>query len=661
MQALIIEKAPWARRVVLLGTVAGAALVFSSSFYNVYTAPKLALVFAGISIAAAIRLFEILQGGPRPNYMKMAIPALALLIPLTVSWAFAPYRAWSLFGQSGRFQGLLPYIAVILLGVLVADAFEGRLRELAWVLVGAGAVIGAFAGIQYLGLDPFPLDPADTSREARSTMGNSNFTGGVLGMILPIAVVLAMTEQVLQRRSVTFLSLIVAGLILSFSQGGLAAAAAGLAILFGFMLADKKPRAKMIGVTLAAGIAIGIVLLVTLSIFRFDDSRIPTTIKDRGRYWQQAVAMGSAHPIIGRGPNAFAVEGIQYRPQRDASSVSPFDVTNDPHSVFLALFTSAGVLGGAGFLTLVGWLWWRGRSPDTEDQWTMAFLGASAAYITQALVSIDEVGLRVVGWTCIGALATTGVQQAAAPSKRNRKKKNASARWLKSPVLVAVAAVIAVLGVWGSVRFAYADMKVQEAIDQFTEIDYLTGSRNFESALGVRNDYHYRYLFGFRLGFAAVDGGPEGQPFADDRDRAFAYLRDFPDVNAMRDYARLLQQWAPVEPESTERAADLYLRAVSLDPINPILTSEAAGVLLELDRVDEAEEVVAAHVDAAFEGSEAAAAAARAWGSAALGLAERELVEPAQIAIDRALALDPAQADATTATNILESLEEGSG
>lgn len=658
MRTAILQKGPELRLKILFWLVVIVPLAFSRSFYQTYTAPKLGLVMIGVAVAGGIRIIEIIQGASSEGLRRLWIPAAAFVVPLSIAWVFAPYRTWSLFGQLGRFQGLIPYVVIILFGILIADAFGGRAQRLAEALVLSAAIMSLYHLLQFFGLDPFPLASEGAgNRAARGTMGNTNFAGGFLAIALPVAVGQLLANDSEREKAGIALALIVAGLVVTFSQGAYAGALAGVAVSTGILFTSKWRFARWAGFALAGLVAAVAVGSILASIVKPGHPRIPLTIQDRGRYWEQAGSMFAESPLIGRGPNAFAVEATQYRPARDATQAAAFDVADDPHSVFLAMLTSAGILGGLGYLVAMGWLLRRGLQIPPDNVLAVSFFGGGVAYFVQSLASIDEVGLRVAFWIVLAGLTAATVREAdeRAPAAARNRKKTKEVHPLRWPIAVGVTALLGVSGAAWAARFMVADIQVRSGIELFTDIKPFEGQEAFESALGFRDDFEYRSIYGFQSGQTAVDGGEDaGLPFAEERDEAYAYLAEFPDVGAMRDQAVLLNSWSRAEPDAADEAADLYLRAVGFDPINPRLTDEASVVLMEVGRVEDAEEVLNAHLAAAYPGEPVEPRLASKWGSLAVTFAQQTEVELAEEAIERALAIDPAQPEALQAQEMLE-------
>jgi len=570
------------RRRLLLALVIGVPVVFLRTLNDPINVPKLGLLLIVVPLVAAIRAIEVLQGAGWRGLARPAFPAATIALPLCIAWVLSPYKTWALLGNYPRFGGLIPYLLAIAFGVLLADAFAGRAIEVARAVVAAGAVVGAYAAIQFLGLDPFTwsLRGGEASRLAVSTLGNTNFVGGFLGIVSPVAVALFVLEPRRRRLLAAATGSIAVGLAVSASEAGWAASLAGVVVVLGFLFRTRWRFAKLAGVVVAALVFVVVVGSVALAMVRPAEGEIAGTAARRADWWDGALAMASDAPAIGRGPAVFAIEGTQYRTAEDGRQAG-FGFTDDPHSVFLSYLTSAGVAGVVGFLAALAWLIRSGFAADADDILRAPFLAAVVAYVVQASVSIDTIALRVAFWTVAAGLIASRpmpVEEADAP----RAKRGPSRRVvqpLRLPIFVGVIIVLVVAAAWWGVRFVAADARVQHADRLWAEGDIGGFQSEFEQALAFRDEPAYRRVYGERLGDVAVALAAEGhmEParafLARARD-AFAYTETLPQANALVEYARILFEWATYEPAVRDEALALYERALELDPRNPALVAE---------------------------------------------------------------------------------------
>jgi hypothetical protein len=175
---LLIDRGPPIRRCLLGAVVFLVPTAFAYPFTNdPYNTPKLGVLIVGTSAAAALRLYEALWGRPLASLRPLFLSGVAMAAPLMLAWPTSPYRDFATLGEYSRWQGLVPTLVLIGFSLLVAEAFAGRPRTLAWLLASSGAVVGAYGFVQMLGLDPLMFFEFGGVSVATSTLGNTNFTG----------------------------------------------------------------------------------------------------------------------------------------------------------------------------------------------------------------------------------------------------------------------------------------------------------------------------------------------------------------------------------------------------------------------------------------------------------------------------------------------------
>ncbi|MFN2388946.1 MAG: O-antigen ligase family protein [Actinomycetota bacterium] len=657
MKTLLLTRGPGLRRAVLLVLVAGVPAVFLRSLNDPFNVPKLAFLLVLVTVVGAVRVAELLQGESPERLRALLVPATALLAPLTVAWLASPFKGWELLGLYGRFGGLIPYVLVVVAGILIADAFSGDALPLAWAVVAGGVIASAYAIIQWLGADPYSwsLGGQETRGVATSTLGNSNFTGGYLSVVLPVALGLCFLDRTTRRRALKIVPVVAIGWLLSFSQGALAAGLASLAVTGGFVLAPRWRNARLAGLAVAAAGLIVVVGAVGYTLIEPETTRLPITVTYRGWWWQSAVSMALDSPIFGSGPNTFALKGVQYRPAPDALEIN-YNFADDPHSVFFAMLANAGVLGAAGFLVVVGWTVRKGVSLAAADILPASFFGSAIAYFVQAMVSIDELSLRLSLWVALGGVvASTAprLKEAATGGARGRvtkkKKRRAARSPLRRPAAVYALALPVAAASWWGIGFVMADGRVLEGKRLFAQDRPEEAIERFQLALGFRDSTRYRQDYGFHLGQVALARGVEGEDYLARARDAFGYLDGFPELIGRVSLARILRNYSVVDPATGEEAIDLYEEARRIDPLNPLLGLELAETHMQLGRYEEGVELLAPLAE------RAGARYPEIWG--ALGLAHAHLGDAAaaRAAIERALTLSPEDPRAVSAQELLGS------
>ena len=574
---------------ILLVLVAGVPLLFIRSALDPINVPKLALLMAGLSVAVALRIAGLLQGDSSAGLTRLLIPVTAITAPLVLAWLFSSYKGWSLFGQYPRFTGLIPYLLLALFGVMLADAFQGRASSLAWAFLIAGGIAGAYAIVQFLGLDPlsWTVKGGETDVVA-STLGNPNFVGAFLGMVLIVGGGLIVVDPAQRRWSIALTALTAVGWLVARSEAGWAAAVAGGAVAAGIVLSTRWSKAKLIGALGGGLVLVAVVGSVVLAIAQGPDSSLPDTAKRRADWWKGAVAMVADSPIVGRGPSTFALEHSRYRTANDALQVGS-DITDDPHSIFLSFLTGAGILGLIGLLTAIAWVMREGRRLEADNVIGAAFFGAFCAYLVQASVSIDTVALRAAMWTAVaGVIVSALPEPASATSRSGKKKARARPAPIKNLPGVAVVFLMGAVALWLSGRFLSADTNARSSVVALSSGDIATGQDRYQAAIDRRDEVAYREAYGDGIGRLAgvlAEAG-EKEPalrLADEAKDAFSFVNELPDVGAIIDFARVLRRVSAVDPPVAKESLALYERAIELDPRNASLVGDAAYLALAME------------------------------------------------------------------------------
>lgn len=648
----LLRKAPLLRRRILLLLIAGVPLLFLRIAYDPVNVPKLSLLTAGVGVVLGLRVAEMVLKVDARSLKRLMVPAFALGGVLIVGWLFSPYKSWALFGHYPRFTGLIPYLVAILFGVLVADAFAGRAIQIAWALMGAGGVAGMYALIQRVGLDPFSWSVKGSEAEVvASTLGNANFAGAFLAIVIPIGIGVWASDPARRRWSVPLIGLAVIGCGATSSQIAWVAALAGIAIVAGALMVERWRFAPLVGAVAAVTILLAVVGTIAATSVFGPSSMVPDTIERRGEWWKAAVAMSADSPLVGRGPGAFAVEHSRYRTLDDARQVN-FDITDDPHSTFLSFLTGAGAIGGIGFLVGMTWIarvGWTSRG----EVLAAAFFGGTVAYTIQSLASVDTIALRVAFWSVVAGLVTSRLslddQRPKRPVKGRRTRSSRDESVKRLPLIV-VGAGIALGGFWWSFGALQSDVRFLSGQNELTDGEVQTGQQHVEEAIAFRGEYVYRREYGRDLGAVSIALAEAGeveiaQTFRSDAEEAFGYTEDFPHSNSIVDYARFLRDWNSYDSSTGPRAVDLYARAARLDPRNRALLSEASDFAVSIRSYRDVVNIIRPSVEEIGD--------AGLWGRLALAYAHLGEDQLAQEAIDRTLELAPEDPVAAKAQAVL--------
>jgi O-antigen ligase/tetratricopeptide (TPR) repeat protein len=423
--------------------VALLPVVFDYSLDAPFTVAKtllshgLAYALAGVIVGLLVRF-----GGSFFVWSPLHVPVLAFLVANMAASVVAADRALALYGAHVRMLGLgtiadwvVLYFAVVLLVRTRAEA----MAVIASALL-ASIVVLSYELVQLLGLDPLSWS-MDVVTRPISTIGQATSLGQYLSVLAVGAIGLGLLVQELPRGARIFLfavaTLLLAGVGGTGTRSALIGIAAGSALL---VLATwlQHPSRKARGLALAtaavASAALAALLLLSPLGARFaaavspqpadadDDllARLEPATETRAALYEIAAAMVRDRPVLGYGPDNFAVGVARFRTESE-----PFEVrqslATSAHSWIAYAATSSGLIGLAAFVAVaavaVGLALRGGFRP-------LALVGAAmlAAYLGTGLTTINDIATDWVFWAATGMIAavTTSTAQSSIDKPRSK-------------------------------------------------------------------------------------------------------------------------------------------------------------------------------------------------------------------------------------------------
>lgn len=351
-----------------------------------YVLPKLFV----LALAAAAASLGALFSRDASNNPKAKVPAKPdLLRPLAacvgaavLSAVFSQAPAVSLLGEySARGHGLLTLGLCAVVAALAQGAGPAFARAALLAGAGAGAALSAFGLLQLAGLDPVVNAVGGISYgRIGSLTGSPVGLGASLAMLLPLQLRLALDGESprlrLSGRACAALSL--AGLAFTWSRGAWLAAAAGAAC---YLLWTGRLRAPKS----AAGIAAAVVLAGAL-LFAAGRAR-PTDMSDLGRVavWRSALSVFAAHPLLGSGPDTFALMLGRHKTEGFVRAYGENGGQAHAHNDLLHALATTGLAGLAAYAWLLLAAWRRLRNA-LRDEGARAGAAAAGAGLAAAFV-----------------------------------------------------------------------------------------------------------------------------------------------------------------------------------------------------------------------------------------------------------------------------------
>ena len=315
-----------------------------------------------------------------------------------------------LYGISGRNTGFLTYLCFAVVLYTAAQISSAMfVSAFLRVFMAIGFILMLYGIIQDLGLEPFPYINV-YENNVFGTFGNPNFQSAFMGIFgaLLFALVLNESKSLIKRFILGLLTLAsVYGVFITNSWQGFFNFGAGIGIAVTLNL-FRLNKIKMGSIFLSLGIVFGIIVLSGL----LNQGPLASTLEKasltaRRLYWEAAVRMLVENPLFGVGWDGF---GDWYRRARtDSAAVNyanlisdsahsiPLDVASSGGLPLLILYLSFVVLGVFSVVKVV-----KNKSDLSVN--FIALVAAWGSYQAQSLISINQIGLGVLGWSLLGLI-----------------------------------------------------------------------------------------------------------------------------------------------------------------------------------------------------------------------------------------------------------------
>jgi len=278
------------------------------------------------------------------------------------------------------------------------------------------------------------------------------------------------------------------------------------------------------------------------------------TVTFRFDYWFAGWAMTIKNPIFGLGLDGY---GDWYRQERGEIATlrtTPDRITNTAHNIYLDLSSGGGLPLLLAYLVMIfvaGRAALRVFRRESEfNPYFVAMFSAWFAYLVQAAISINQIGVGIWGWIFMGAIIGYEFVTRSDGSKLSQSQNASKARTAQMP---AGAAVLGILSFALGFALALVPLRADSIFKDSLQIGSLDGLEKSAKSLGA-TAYHFELALDAAL---KREDEPKAALLASD------LLARFP-----RDFmAWRVKQILPSTPEAERIRALEMLR--TMDPFNP--------------------------------------------------------------------------------------------
>ena len=354
---------------------------------------------------------------------------------------YAGANLLALFVTSNIYESLavllriLIYLLIFLL--VVNNLQEKDVRRAFVTVVIMGFIISAIGVLQYFGMDWFRfLYPAAPTSRVFSILGNPDFLGGYLALILPLALILLLNCGLREKAGIFgAISFFVIMLCLFLTGTRSALVAFGGSFIFLSVLILLQKGMKRFKRRWSYILIISLVIFFALGFsgrgrikdffFRFSTLLNPETLKADGSVqyrlsvWRTSIAMFKDHPVLGVGPGVFKLHYPIYQANlRTFSPGIPFFSSQESrvHNEYLQTLAETGIIGTAAFLWLAICIFYSGLKylyHTKEPKQKNIIIGLLAAISAIFLDSIFAFPFHLTShttlfWLFLGMLVVVG-------------------------------------------------------------------------------------------------------------------------------------------------------------------------------------------------------------------------------------------------------------
>jgi O-antigen ligase len=433
-----------ARQIALVGVLMVIPSLFDPSTVEIDNLPRLVVIVMAAVFVLTSWAVDAAWNGWRPrrllNGLQWVLLAIVVWFGVTTLTSVEPRQ--SFLGRYGSYEGflLLAALAVLTSGLAETFTFE-MLPALFRVIVAAAVPVLLYGAIQVYGFDVHKGSNPDfvpwhnAFHNVFASFGNPNHLGGYLVTILPLGVVTAvLTRHRWVRVGVWFwVALSVVLLLQTAARGAWLGGLAGGAILVVGLLPRLRARARSTGLVLGGAVVVVIILIAGGS--RFLGAKASallhfgagSSVSQRYGYWSAALRLAGHHPVVGTGPDTFAVTYARYQDAALAHTLGTSFFVNGVHNILLSWLANEGIPGFvlivALFLFALAWgkrAWTalKARAQKSveaaetvdEDQAgrivVVALVAGLVAYFVQASFDVEQVATLFILFVMLGLLGT---------------------------------------------------------------------------------------------------------------------------------------------------------------------------------------------------------------------------------------------------------------
>lgn len=417
------------KRVIVVGIMLllfTVPLTFAPMAYDGFELPKITLFRILTILVAFVWLILLVKRG------KLSVPSSPLNWPIVVflgisviSTIFSRNPGVSFRGlYNFYFWGLTAIMGYILLYIIISTVLEERDGEdmITAILLGSVVII-LYGFVQRQGVDILEWATSPQHR-IWSTLGNPNFLGAYLVMVIPLAVSRFLNKnQKEEVRVILFFLIAALFATLSFTLSRASWLAIIIASLIWAVSLGKKMLKRKLGWMSALAVVVvffavlfvlpyrsltGEQAIVERAVSTLDVNEASNRVRVAG--WEVALRIAKRRPLLGTGLDTFKEAFLQQMGPDFESIAGKNMIPFYAHNEFLQVASTTGLIGLAAYI----WLWltfiveaWRAsrQSRGEEKLFWSGLLASGVALLIYNQFHFSVLSTSLLFWLYLGMLA----------------------------------------------------------------------------------------------------------------------------------------------------------------------------------------------------------------------------------------------------------------
>ena len=347
---------------------------------------------------------------------------LLFILGLLIAALATDVRYIAFFGTGQRNNGFLSYFAFATLSIgLMMSVKVENVIEIFYGFVAVGLWLTGYGVLQLTDNDP--LSWVNMYGPIVGTLGNPDFFSALLGSAAIAMFAFVFLLPRISHRALAAFLLLVELFILYKTESiqGLVAFLSGATLITFAKIYQFRRHIALIGLS-AIGVLSIPIALGFLGFGPLAEKLQRSSLSVRVDYWQSAIGMFKAHPLLGVGLDRFVDSYFQYAP---AVRTVQTQVTDNAHNVFLQFLSTGGLVLTIPYILLLLVIFVTSlraikKSINNTQIVLVALFSIWMALLMISFISIDQLGVVVWFWISGGALY--GASRSVMIEKEERKK-----------------------------------------------------------------------------------------------------------------------------------------------------------------------------------------------------------------------------------------------